>query len=96
MQVPSHEQTGTAHTQSYSARQPSNATVCTCCTQAFKVYNIKGKILAGPVSVVDFWGQGVKGHFSDVACEHYASHFWLLQCSRTQKSSQAFAAYIWL
>ena len=42
--------------------------------QAFKAYNIKGDTLAGPVSAVDFWGQGVKGHFSDVSCEHHASN----------------------
>lgn len=39
------------------------------CLQAFKVYNIKGEILAGPVSLVDFFGQSVTGSFSDTACK---------------------------
>ena len=34
---------------------------CTVCLQAFKVYNIKGEILAGPVSLVDFFGHSVVG-----------------------------------
>ena len=65
--------------------------------QAFKAYNIKGDVLAGPVSVVDFWGQGVKGHFSDMSCEHHASHPWLLDYfSRLRLLRHAFAAFIWL
>ena len=55
--------------------------------QAFKAYNIKGDVLAGPVSVVDFWGQGVKGHLSDVSCEHHASPFRLLDDSKTEIAS---------
>lgn len=39
------------------------------CLQAFKVYNIKGEILAGPVSLVDFFGHSVTGSFSDAACK---------------------------
>ena len=42
---------------------------CAGCPQAFKVYNVKGEILAGPVSVVDFFGQSVLGSFSDAACK---------------------------
>ncbi|CAL5224046.1 g6670 [Coccomyxa viridis] len=40
---------------------------------AFKVYNIKGEILAGPVSLVDFFGHSVTGSFSDAACVYDAA-----------------------
>lgn len=37
--------------------------------QVFKAYDISGKFLAGPVSVVDFFGSKMGGRFTNAACE---------------------------
>ncbi|EIE18419.1 hypothetical protein COCSUDRAFT_68334 [Coccomyxa subellipsoidea C-169] len=34
----------------------------------FKVYDLSGKFLAGPVSVIDFFGSSLDGRFTDAAC----------------------------
>ena len=37
--------------------------------QVLKVWDASGKLLAGPVSLTDFFGQSVTGRFSDAFCE---------------------------
>ena len=37
--------------------------------QAIKVYDVSGHAIAGPVSLLDFFGGNKKGGFSDISCE---------------------------
>ena len=37
--------------------------------QVLKVWDASGKLLAGPVSLTDFFGKSVTGRFSDAFCE---------------------------
>ena len=37
--------------------------------QVLKVWDMGGKLLAGPVSLTDFFGPSVTGRFSDAFCE---------------------------
>ena len=36
--------------------------------QVFKAYDMTGKFLAGPVSVIDFFGSQLGGRFTNAAC----------------------------
>ena len=38
-------------------------------SQVLKVFDMSGKLLGGPVSLTDFFGQTVTGRFSDAFCE---------------------------
>jgi hypothetical protein len=37
--------------------------------QVFKAYDMSGKFLAGPVSVIEFFGSKMGGRFTNAACE---------------------------
>ncbi len=36
--------------------------------QVFKAYDMSGKFLAGPISIVDFFGSQLGGRFTNAAC----------------------------
>lgn len=36
--------------------------------QVFKAYDMSGKFLAGPISVIDFFGSQLGGQFTNAAC----------------------------